>query len=699
MALGEYLVGLAVLAATWGCALGVAWLIVERRLPRLGGAPRVLAFALVALAALIAVHMLPALVGVLSRWSALLPAAALLAVAYRFVPRLPGAAHDDTPPAAWESGPVSWAIAALAAAIVAVWNVAKLWVATGGPSEDIDSITFHLPNVARWMQSGSFWQIDQFNALLANGNYPNNGDVVFLSVVQPLRSDAFVGLVSAPFVALAGLAVYGIARELRAPRATSALAGVVFAALPVVSIAAHDGAKTDAILLTCFASGVLFMLRHLRLGRTADLVLGGLGFGLAFGTKWYGVSGTIVAVSVWLAALALQRRDLRVVVRSGAVLGGLVAAAGGFWLVRNAVKSGSPVFPVGLGPWETPTDFIRDCAGFRIVDYLTDTGIWSDYILPAYRANFGVGGALLVGGWLLAVALAVADRLRRRDDARAAGSAAWVLIALTAGLAAAYAVTPYTAFGPEGRPILVGANTRWLMLALLGAAPLFAWAAARLGGARIVAELAGLAAVVDGVRRGFELEARTLVAATAGLLLVAAAVYAVFALRARLPRRRLAVPVAAAALAVLALVALGYARQDGFYDKRYRMPDDAVLSWFAERAQSGHRVALAGSWSVDGLSPVWPAFGPRIGNRVEYLGTFVDGQLREYDDEAAWRRALAGGGYDLLVVGRGGYGGACPIPGEESNDDAYARAAGLRPLARTGRLTLYEVPRGMIGAR
>jgi hypothetical protein len=271
-----------------------------------------------------------------------------------------------------------------------------------------------------------------------------------------------------------------------------------------------------------------------------------------------------------------------------------------------------------------------------------------------------------------------------------------VLVVLAAGLAAIYSITPYTAFGLKDQPLLVGANTRWLMPGLLCAAALFAWAAGRLGRARVLAELAGLAAVVDGVRRGFDLETRTIAAAVVTLLLAAAAVYGVLALRARRPSHATAIPVAAAALAAVAFVAAGYARQDRFYDDRFKRADDPVISWFAERATSGHRVALAGVWTTDGLSPVWAAFGPRIGNHVQFMGHFVDGQLREYDDEAAWRRALARGRYDLLVVGGGGY-GPCPIPGKLSDDDAFARDAGLRLVARTDRLRLYGVPPEMIG--
>ena len=95
--------------------------------------------------------------------------------------------------------------------------------------------------------------------------------------------------------------------------------------------------------------------------------------------------------------------------------------------------------------------------------------------------------------------------------------------------------------------------------------------------------------------------------------------------------------------------------------------------------------------SVNGTAPVWPSFGPRLGNEVAFVGPTVDGQLREYADRAAWTRAIERGDFDLLVVGRGGYSNDCPVPGRESDDDAWARAAGFRTLASTDRLTLYAV--------
>jgi len=691
MSLGEYLLGLLILAGTWGCTQAAAWVAVVRLTPRLTGVARVLAFALVGLAALIGAHLVPGLIGILSRWSALAAAVLLLMAAWRLLPRRPGAPADDAPPAAAESGPVSWALAGTAVAAVACFTVAKLWAATREASADVDTLTFHLPSIGAWLQSGSVWRVDQFTPLLGNGSYPHNGDLIVASLLAPFEFDAFIRLVNAPFVVLAGLSVYAIARELAAPRATAVLSGALFAAMPVVSYAAYDGVKTDAIMWAAFGSSALFLLRHLRLGGASNLVLAGLGLGIAFGTKWYGVSAAVIMMAVWATAALVSRTSVRAVVRGGAILGGLIAAAGGFWLVRNAVESGSPLFPVAVPPlWDTPHDFARVCAGYSIADYLGDGGIWVDYVYPAYRDNYAAAGALIGLGWLVAAVLCAFALVRRSRPPGLSGAA--TLVTATAALACAYAVTPYSALGLDDQPFQIGANTRWLVPALLLAAALLAWTLGRVGRVpRTIVEAVALVATVVGLERGVDLPARTVAAAALAIALLGAAGYAVLLLSRRAGGAARRVQLAAASLGLLTLVALGYARQRDFASDRFTREGDPVIAYLAQQATAGHRVAVAGVPSVNGTAPIWPAYGPHFDNRVEYAGHFVDGQLREYDDRATWTRAIERGGYDLLVVGRGGYAKECNLPGSRSDDDAFARAAGYRVLASTPRLTLYAV--------
>ena len=687
MPLGDYLIGLLLFAGTWGAAGMTAVLVVRRRLGHLPVAPRLLAGAIVATSALIAAHLLPGLLGLLSRWSSLVVALLVLIAASRLRPAPPEPERPAPEPG--PSGPFSWAIAGLAAAVVGLCGLASALSATALPPTEIDSLTFHLPNVARWIQSGTFWRVDQFTPLLANGNYPHNGDVVFLSVVQPWWNDAFVSLVNPLFLAIAALAVYGLAGELGASRATAALFGAVFASTPVVLFAAFEGQKTDTIMLAMLGAGLLFLLRHRRTDRRSDLVLAGLGLGLAFGTKWYAVSSVAVVLLVWAVASLAARRSPRRVLADGAALTGLVGLAGGFWLVRNLVESENPLFPVevrllGTTIFDAPRDFIRECAGYTIADYAGSPGVWTEYVLPGLRITYELPGLLIGLGALAATALAV----RGRAGLPLAGAACAALLALS------YSLTPYTALGPKGEPVLLSANTRYLVPALLAAAPLAAWAVARAGRARGALELLALVGVVEGVRHGLEVSAARVAAWSLLVLIAAAAAW----LGRRLTRgpdggRARAARAALVALALVLAAGLGHARQREHNDDRYA-GTDPTIEWINRHASEGHRIGLAGVWGAQSVSPVYPSFGPRLGNVVEFVGETVAGQLREYEDRARWVEAVRAGGYDLLLVGRGGYPERCRLPGMLSDDDAWARAQGFQRVASSRFLTLYRVPSG-----
>ncbi len=696
---GEYLAGLALFAATWGAVGLAALIVVRRRLAHLGGAPAVLAFGVIVCAGVIAVHLVPGMLGVLSRGTAL--ACGLLVVsAATLVPEAVGA----RPRRGWGPRPPvarpAWVAVAIAGAGLLVWTATAGWIHAGVASSDIDTLTFHTPNVAKWIQSGSFWRVDQFSPLLANGNYPQNGDVVFLSAILPWETDAFTRLVGIPFLALAALAVYAVALELQAPRAHAAMFALVFASLPAALFATHEGAKTDTIMLASFGAGVLFLLRHFRTGHRSELVLAGVGLGVAFGTKWYGVSSVVALLAFWAAVWLVAGRSPRALAANAGVLSALVALNGGFWLLRNLVVSGNPVLParVGLGDltlFDASRDFIRECGGSSIASYVAQPGIWSDFILSAYRDNYGLPGLALAAGVAGASALLAGALGRRRFERRFHARLA-ALTALAVLLACVYAITPYSAFGARGAPTLVGANARWLLPALLVAAAVTAAAAGRLGRrAGSAVALAGLVAVADGVRRGFAVP-RSDVALTAGVLAVAGLggvlVAAWAGLGAGPPTRRRSLdarPVAAlAAVAVIAAAGVGYQRQQRFFDTRYS-EGDPVVTYFSQRAPASIRVGLAGIFSVEGLSPVLPAFGPRLRNHVSYVGREVRGQLREYETYAGFRAEVRREGFDLLLVGKGDYPG-CEVPGSARREAAWARRAGFRRVADSDRMSLYE---------
>jgi Dolichyl-phosphate-mannose-protein mannosyltransferase len=668
MQVGGYMVAFATLVAVAGGGTLAGWLVVRRRLVHLRGGARAAALGLTVTAALIAVHVVPGAFGLLYP-GVVAACAVLLALGCGLLPQ----AELPRPPSDAPEAPeplVSRGLAVLAVGAVVVASLASLRVTGTRLPTAVDALSFHLPDVARWVQLHGLWHVEQFSPYLAPGNYPNNGDVLSLLAVLPFHDVALARFVFLPWLALTGVGVFSVARELGAPRTSAAVFAAAAVALPAVARSTIGFVDPDAVLYASFSAGLLFLLRHRRTGRRSDLVLAGLGLGLALGTKWYGLSSFAVVVGLWVLLRLFDRVRVARVAVDGALLGGVALLAGGFWLLRNGLLSGDPLFPAkvaigGVTVFDAPPDVIRAQGGFTLTHYAGDSAILRGYVWPAFKASYGAAPIVLGLGALAAAWLA---RRRRRVP--------WLAL-VAAALALAYAVTPYSAQGPAGRPVGIVANARYGVPALLVAAALCAVAAGRLGRRRWVAEAVGAALALDGLRRAFTLPAHTVATMT---VVVCAALAVAWQLRRAGGRRWLPVGGAAALLLVFGAAV----RHVDTHADEAAWHTDAALAWMRTHAQAGHRVGLAGRWSNGGIAPVLPAFGRRLGNTVVYVGPFRRHMLSEYTAAGPFLARLRAEHVDLLLIGRG-----YPRPLPRTREESWARAAGMRLVAGSPRLLLY----------
>lgn len=670
MPIEDFLTGALLFVITLLGVLATTALVVIRRLAHLDRLERALAAIVLATAILVSVHLLPLLLGVLDRATVLAATLLALTLATRVTPRPPGPPDDRGPPPP-PSTRRDWALAGAAAAFAAVAFVADLGRWAGDELVGVDPLTFHLPNIGRWIQTGSLWQIDQFVPQLAHGNYPNNGDVVLLSTVLPWHNDFLVRAPICFFLLVTAVAVAAVARELRAPAAAGALAATAVVSVPIVGLATIPRALPDSILWATYAIGVLFLLRHARTSRTSDLLLAATALAIAFGTKWYGISSVGILVVVWTAARLLHREPGAL--RQGLLVGAIALLGDAAWLARNLVESANPVFPVKIAPFgvtifDAPRDVIVERVGFSILDYAGDPSVWGQ-----------LAGELFDGLGLLAIVcaagLVTAAALYRGAHDRRIG---WLTAAAVA-LVPVYMWLPGTALGNPGDPSLASVNTRYAVPILMLLAPVLAWTIGRV--ARLPAtgfELALLASVAAGAYSGYEVQGVRDVALAA----IAVAVAGVLAYAVWRGRSRPTVLVAAALVAALVVVAGARRVEQRINDDRYLGADPAIDA-LLRAAPSGKRIGLAADWSVEGLTPIWPAFGTRIGNEVEYIGYF-DGFLRKHPTAARFQAALDG--YDFVVVGRGFH------PPQDTREQRWAIDAGWRTIALSDRLRVLVPP-------
>lgn len=681
----EYLAGAGFLLLTCASAGAAAAVAITRRAPRLEPAPLLLAWGGLAALAIFAAHLLPALVGLLSRESVAATAVAISAATWFWL-RTRGERPAYPPPEPGASGRLSVLLAAIGAVAVAVYLIGSALGRADEALIHVDVTTFHLPNVARWIETGSFWQVDDFVPYRAPGNYPQTGDVFTLAAILPWQADFLARFVALPFLGLAWLGAYAAGRELGARRAPCALLGATLVAMPVVGYVGGLG-LVDPEMLGCFAIGGFFLLRHWRTRERFDLVLAGIGLGLCFGTRWYAVFAVAAVFAVWaLGSLLARRREG--LARRAALLGSLIAACGGFWLLRNLVESGNPVFPVEVAPFgislfDAPADLFRELQGFTLAGYLDQPGVWADYLWRPFLDFMGWGALAL---WLaLAAALAISFRMRaqRTADPRVAA-----LVAVAALIALAYLFTPYSATGPPEMPVYAWVNARYVVPALLIAAPLAARAISR-SSPRLqpALEAVALLAVLDGIRRSAELPLGGIgtTAVVAALALVAA-MAAAFAAGRRWPGRRLGPAVGLAV--VIAALPLGALVEDRYAERRYA-GFGPVFDRVNQAEDPPLRIGVVG----DGFG-IYPMFGPRLENRVEAVGRRVAGMLQPYQRRGPFEKAVAGADYDLVLVLELG----TLDPSEPARQRGWLTGLGFQPVA-AGRnpgngtpLALYAPP-------
>jgi hypothetical protein len=492
----EYLSGaLALGVLLGGAAVSASVLLARHRPSDLIGAPAAAAWLLIAAAFVFCAHLVPGVLGGLSTGTVTVTAVMLTAIALSIPGRLRRPKVEAAP-----AGPPEprWSVLLGLGAAVAVAAYLIGWALDNGGIYlgQQDVVSFHLPNVARWIQEGSLWGIHDWIPSRAPGNYPQTGDVYLLAALLPWERDFAAPFVAYPFFALAGLAMYAAGRELGAPAGLSMLGASAVIAMPAVAYIGVS-ALADLEMIALFAAGGLFLLRHWRTGDRFDLVLAGLGLGLAFGARWYGVPAVGAVLLVW--GVARWRHGGGGLAREGAVLGGLIVLSGGFWLLRNWIESGNPVFPVEIAPlgvslFDAPRDLFREEYGFTLSHYLTDFDAIREYIWPSFLRFLTFTSLALWAGVVGCAVFALRRRARERAAAaRARGrgqtssprgrrrgpvesTGAPVALAATAGLImVAYMVTPYSGWGTEGVPAEAWVNARYVLPALVVAAPALAW--------------------------------------------------------------------------------------------------------------------------------------------------------------------------------------------------------------------------------
>ena len=615
---------------------------------------RVAATITATLAILLGLGQLLLMLGVLSPLALALPLAIGLGLRARFgAPR----------PYPWAEEPLNPALV-----LVAAW--AALVVARGlmMPPTAWDDLTYHLPKVARFVQSGSWNATPGPGALGYYGDFARGGEVIWAWFALGTRDDTFV--LVGPLLVTAAIPFAGAfaAESLDLPGPWEV--GLLLVACPAV-LGYGNAAYVDNLTLLTFLLATGFVARAVPDDTPVSAGLAGLAFGVGVAAKPVLLPLLFVAVPF----VAARRPRWAVVLLAASIVGAP-------HYLDQWARHGSPVWPFAAagfrGHPENVALMAGELEGGTTISPLTVLVAVFLLAPPFDDRTVNVGFVGLIVPVLAAIGVWRGARARPW----ATGLLLSFALAITANLLAPGVRAQLTLFVINVTRLILPLWASLVLLAASGVSSRWVWR-----GLTAIAFLNGLPRVF------LTAELFPDAAVLAALFLVAWATWA-------WPRAGwLAIPALGALIGALrapirAPVYAETASGDATFWHRFADSGRAVMqgsaAWSAVDDGAAHTVAFAQGWDGLGISGfVLPWFGRHWQNRVIAIptpadGAFVDVRVADpaSQDASAWACRLVAAGVDRVVT-------VPPEPIEATW--ATSRPEAFPPLARAGGTRVFGV--------
>lgn len=254
---------------------------------------------------------------------------------------------------------------------------AVLWAATAtlavaaalsllGFPKGFEPGAYHIPLGIEFFRTGSL-QAYSASGLAADAGYtftyPANASIWYGFLIQWLP-ERLISLAQLPFLLIVIPTIYGISRNLGADRPASALASIALISVPMIAFGSFE-LSSDIAGLAFVGLAVYLLTGHDGI-TPRSLLIAGLSVGLAFGFKSLHLN-TIAILGMFTVWLSWQQHRNSTSIRqtaSAATRDALVLATGigltaAFWVLRNWMQHGNPLYPVHLGTLFDALGFAR----------------------------------------------------------------------------------------------------------------------------------------------------------------------------------------------------------------------------------------------------------------------------------------------------------------------------------------------------
>ena len=517
---------------------------------------------------------------------------------------------------------------------------------------NVDTLWYHLPDAARFVQDGSITPLHFFDPETVTAFYPATSELIHGLGILLMGNDVLSPAINLGWLVLAMLAAWCVGKPFGAQLITlTAVAALMVT--PELATTQPGGGYDDivglALLLSC--AGILINTHAgANRWRLPGIGIAALAAGLAAGTKF---TFLVPVAALTVGILVVARRGDRS--KEGGVWFALVVLSGGFWYVRNWVAIGNPLPSVHLklGPISLPNPVITTPSS-TLAHFILKGSDWSSYFFPGLRLAFGpVWWALLA---LSACGLLVAL-------VRGQGSMTKMLAAVGIVTAIGFVVSPQY-LAAFGAPVFFVDNIRYadpaivLGLVLL---PLsrdltdqrWRWCLLlTFVGITLLTQLDESTWPLHLLPRQF-VPPITGVDAVFGALIGIGVLIGGLALVGSRDKPTWHVRGTSRSIAVLLVSAVvvltGFGVQRFYLDHRYESPSlEPPFGW--AQPVSGARIGVAGTFT----QVQYALYGRDLSNYVQYIG--VRGPHGSYAPAtscAQWRRLVNAGHYNYIVTSTG----------------------------------------------
>ncbi|MEY2525208.1 MAG: hypothetical protein QOJ66_3773 [Ilumatobacteraceae bacterium] len=535
-----------------------------------------------------------------------------------------------------------------AAAVGGILLVAGSWLTRTVASIEhgmntVDSFWYHLPAAARFVQTGHTFHIQYFDQDPTTAFYPMTASLLHGIGFLMFKTDLVSTVINLGWFALALVAAWCIGRPFGVAAATT-LGALLVLGSPAIVGTQPGGAYDDVAGLALLLAAMAVVVQDREEPRsTAQDVVVGLAAGLAVGMKFIFI---VPAAALCLGLAITSPKGLRS--RRAVVLLAGASVTGGYWYVRNAFASGSPLPSLSLKIGSIGLPSVKAITPTATVGkFLFDGRAWTDNFIPGLRISLGPAWIAILGFAIAGLMCAVAQ-----------GAEARVRVLGVFGLVsfAAFLYTPQNLVGGFGRPSLFASQVRLDATALAVGLVLLPIVLRRSMRSVLTAYVIAVAVTeIDpsswptGFRWAtFAGRVNVHDAVWSVALLVAATVLVWVSTMAR-PRVSEVAARTIAALVVPVCVVLALAAVHVYYlDHRYvdAAPFPKIYSWPREIHHA--RIAVSGFY----MQGQYPLAGLDLTDYVQFAGVRTEhGGFREFASCVEWVDFLQSGRYDYVVLG------------------------------------------------